>query len=144
MKMLEDSRETAQTLQERMKTAEETSIRINQARDMYRDVSCRGALLYFVLQSLTRIDYIYSQSLDCFIELFCNVIRLQPKTNSQKQQQEDEEQQQEEEKEEQEEQQQPTPHYAQVTYTVSYLSIELSKYLSVISLFLRYSSLFFF
>ncbi len=50
--------------------AQETEKQINVARDAYRGVAARGAMLFFLLQSLSKIHAFYSFSLNAFLVSF--------------------------------------------------------------------------
>ena len=56
---------------------EETEIQIDAARQGYRPISVRAALLYFILSDLAAVDPMYQFSLQAYVTLF-----LQSITNS--------------------------------------------------------------
>lgn len=72
---LQSSKSTAEDVKESLKVAEETEIKIDAARQGYRPVSVRAALLYFVLNDLATVDPMYQFSLDAFIDLFVMSIK---------------------------------------------------------------------
>ncbi|CBZ53336.1 GI17927, related [Neospora caninum Liverpool] len=72
--MLAASRSTAEGIQQRMRVAEETAKTLDRARDLYRGVSARGALLFFVVAALSRLDAMYRQSLHSFLRIFRQVL----------------------------------------------------------------------
>ena len=61
-----------------LKTAEKTSVEIEQASLEYAPVALRASVLYFVLNELTKIDPMYQFSLDAYVDLFILSIRNAP------------------------------------------------------------------
>eukprot|EP00798_Chlamydomonas_sp_ICE-L_P010614 gene10614-12287_t len=66
LKLLRESR----VINARVKEAEETEKKINEAREVYRPVPVRGSLLYFVIADLAAVDPMYQYSLSFFTKLF--------------------------------------------------------------------------
>jgi len=64
---LEESKRISVEISEKAEIAAETEIQINVAREDYRPVAARGALLFFLLGSLVRINALYQYSLRSFI-----------------------------------------------------------------------------
>ena len=56
-------------ISEKAKLAAETEVSINTAREDYRVVASRGALLFFLLSSLVRVHALYQFSLSSFITI---------------------------------------------------------------------------
>lgn len=77
---LDQSKETSNSISERMLEAEETSKVINETRESYRPVALRGSILYFVIADLSTVDPMYQYSLDFFTKLF--VVRLEKATKA--------------------------------------------------------------
>jgi dynein heavy chain len=59
---------------EKQKIAEETERKIDEARDSYRIIANRSAVLFFCIADLVNIDPMYQYSLSWFIDLFVNAI----------------------------------------------------------------------
>jgi dynein heavy chain, axonemal len=68
--MLDTSKVTSDTINQRMKQSEVTRKEIDAARESYRVVAKRGSVIYFVIASLANIDPMYQYSLEFFIILF--------------------------------------------------------------------------
>ena len=67
---LKESKEKSLQINTKMAEAQETSKKINRARDNYRPVAIRGSVLYFVIADLGLIEHMYQYSLDFYIQLF--------------------------------------------------------------------------
>lgn len=79
---LETSKITSTAIQERVKLAEVTEKEITAARELYRVVSNRGSILYFVISDLALIDSMYQYSLTFFNHLFNVCIDVSPKSEN--------------------------------------------------------------
>eukprot|EP01022_Parablepharisma_sp_SALTPOND_P014052 TRINITY_DN188_c0_g2_i1.p1 TRINITY_DN188_c0_g2~~TRINITY_DN188_c0_g2_i1.p1 ORF type:complete len:4549 (-),score=684.34 TRINITY_DN188_c0_g2_i1:241-13887(-) len=79
---LKESKEKSLQINTKMAEAQETSKKINRARDSYRPVAIRGSVLYFVIADLGLIEHMYQYSLDFYIQLFN--LRLEKSTKSEK------------------------------------------------------------
>ena len=77
---LKESKEKSILINTKMVEAQETSKKINRARDSYRPVAIRGSVLYFVIADLGLIEHMYQYSLDFYIQLF--TLRLDKSTKS--------------------------------------------------------------
>ena len=75
--VLQVSKTTSIEVTEQLEIAEETEIQIDAARQGYRPISIRAALLYFILSDLAGVDPMYQFSLPSYVTLF-----LQSITNS--------------------------------------------------------------
>jgi hypothetical protein len=53
-------------------------VAINENRNKYRTVACRGASLFFLLNSLNKVHAFYQFSLNAFVGVFCRGIDLAP------------------------------------------------------------------
>jgi len=58
--------------------ARETEVAINENRNQYRPVACRGAMLFFLLNSLNKIHAFYQFSLNAFVTVFSRGLDLAP------------------------------------------------------------------
>ncbi len=57
-------------LNPQVKESRETEIAINENRNKYRTVAARGAMLFFLLNSLNKIHAFYQFSLNAFVTVF--------------------------------------------------------------------------
>jgi len=67
---LEESKRVSLDIAEKAEIAATTEIEINKAREEYRPVATRGALLFFMLGSLVRVSKLYQFSLASFVVVF--------------------------------------------------------------------------
>ncbi|KAI5104428.1 dynein heavy chain 2, axonemal isoform X1 [Silurus meridionalis] len=67
---LQTSKVTATEVSEQLQTSEQTEIKIDTAREVYRPCAQRASILFFVLNDMGRIDPMYQFSLDAYISLF--------------------------------------------------------------------------
>ena len=67
---LNDSKATSEEVTRALQVAEVTEVKIDAAREGYRPVAKRAALLYFVLNDLATVDPMYQFSLDAYALLF--------------------------------------------------------------------------
>ena len=67
---LQQSKVTATEVTEQLVVAEATEQKIDEARENFRPVSTRAAILYFVLNDLAAVDAMYQFSLDSYVDLF--------------------------------------------------------------------------
>eukprot|EP00163_Fabomonas_tropica_P031151 TRINITY_DN730_c1_g2_i2.p1 TRINITY_DN730_c1_g2~~TRINITY_DN730_c1_g2_i2.p1 ORF type:complete len:4514 (+),score=1634.66 TRINITY_DN730_c1_g2_i2:234-13775(+) len=73
---LETTKKTATEIQEKQIESVETERRLNDAREQYRRVAERGALLYFLLNELNKVDNMYQFSLGAFVNVFDKAISM--------------------------------------------------------------------
>ncbi|XP_060520964.1 dynein axonemal heavy chain 6 [Cylas formicarius] len=78
---LNESKETSAIIAARLKETEATEEKISIAREKYRRVADRGAVLYFVVAQLADIDPMYQYSLKYFNQVFSTVITTSEKSN---------------------------------------------------------------
>ncbi|XP_066581151.1 dynein axonemal heavy chain 2 [Prorops nasuta] len=70
LQTLQTSKATSISIEESLVVSEETEREIDYARGGYRSCSSRAAVLFFVLNDMSRIDPMYQFSLDAYIALF--------------------------------------------------------------------------
>ena len=73
---------TSNEISKRIKETEKAEREIGAIRKNYLPIATRGALLYFVLTSLTQVEYMYQFSLEWFRQIF--VFSTVSKTKEQK------------------------------------------------------------
>eukprot|EP00750_Incisomonas_marina_P005719 INCI14099.2.p1 GENE.INCI14099.2~~INCI14099.2.p1 ORF type:complete len:3630 (-),score=727.81 INCI14099.2:1911-12800(-) len=71
---LQESKETSTAVTKKLKVAEVTEKKIDEARSGYKPISIRAAILYFILNDLARVDPMYQFSLSAYAELFSQSI----------------------------------------------------------------------
>ncbi|XP_045784195.1 dynein axonemal heavy chain 6 [Maniola jurtina] len=76
---LNESKETSEIINARLLETEATEINISAAREKYRTVATRGAVLYFAVAQLADIDPMYQFSLKYFNQIFNIVIEKSEK-----------------------------------------------------------------
>ncbi|KAG7325031.1 hypothetical protein KOW79_011347 [Hemibagrus wyckioides] len=67
---LENTKNTATEIEQKVLEAKTAEAKINEARENYRPVSIRAALLFFILNDLNKINPIYQFSLKAFSKVF--------------------------------------------------------------------------
>ena len=80
---LEDTKRVSDEIKAKVEEAVSTEEKINTAREKYRDVASRGAMLFFILNSLNKIHSFYQFSLNAFVVVFIRGIdnsNIQPKS----------------------------------------------------------------
>lgn len=68
--VLKDSKATSADISVRLSKNEETEKRLNLARQKYSSIATRGAILYFVIKSLSTLNVMYQFSLNWFYSVF--------------------------------------------------------------------------
>ena len=68
------SQKTSKEIQEKVKESEITEANIDKTRKEYMPVAKRGAILYFCVQDLMKIDFMYQYSLQWYINLYNQAI----------------------------------------------------------------------
>ena len=66
---LEETKRTAVHVAEQVRAARDSEVRLSAAREVYRPVAARGALMYFLSDSLPALDRVYHFSLANFIAI---------------------------------------------------------------------------
>ena len=72
--ILSASKVLSTEISEKQKIADETEIKIDEARNGYKPVAYRTSVLYFCIALLADVDPMYQYSLDWFIDLFIRAI----------------------------------------------------------------------
>ncbi|GBF93145.1 dynein alpha flagellar outer arm [Raphidocelis subcapitata] len=67
---LEESKRVATDISDKVAQARETESAINDSRDKYRPVAQRGSLLFFLLNSLSKVHAFYQFSLNAFVTVY--------------------------------------------------------------------------
>merc|ERR1711861_110979 len=67
---LEESKRVSTDIAEKAEIAQKTEVDINTAREAYRPVASRSAMLFFMLNNLFRIHKLYLFSLASFVTVF--------------------------------------------------------------------------
>ena len=67
---LEESKAVADDINAKVIESQETEKTINESREKYRSVATRGAMLFFMLNSLNKIHAFYQFSLNAFVTVF--------------------------------------------------------------------------
>jgi dynein heavy chain, axonemal len=76
---LENTKTTAMGIEEKVKEAKVTSIKIDEAREFYRPAAARASLIYFIMNDLNKIHPMYQFSLKAFKVVFSKAIeRAEP------------------------------------------------------------------
>jgi dynein heavy chain, axonemal len=71
---LENTKTTAMGIEEKVKEAKVTSIKIDEAREFYRPAAARASLIYFIMNDLSKIHPMYQFSLKAFKVVFSKAI----------------------------------------------------------------------
>ncbi len=71
---LENTKRTATEIEEKVGEAKITSVKIDEARELYRPAAARASLIYFIMNDLCRIHPMYQFSLKAFKVVFANAI----------------------------------------------------------------------
>eukprot|EP00742_Colponemidia_sp_Colp-10_P004589 GILJ01004897.1.p1 GENE.GILJ01004897.1~~GILJ01004897.1.p1 ORF type:complete len:2544 (-),score=425.95 GILJ01004897.1:114-7634(-) len=71
---LEATKKTAEEISVKVEEAKQTEETINKVREKYRPVSQRGALLYFLINDLNKIEAVYQYSLKAFVRVFLQAV----------------------------------------------------------------------
>ena len=71
---LEAAKALSVEIGEKVIIAQETEIKINEAREFYRKIAARSALLFFILGDLNKVHTFYHYSLAAFTQVFLRAI----------------------------------------------------------------------
>eukprot|EP00760_Papus_ankaliazontas_P005952 PhM_4_TR1281/c1_g1_i2/m.7199/K10408/DNAH; dynein heavy chain, axonemal len=72
---LGEAKKTSEAVTKNLITAEQTQLEIQAAREKYRPVATRSAILYSVISEVSMIEHMYQYSLDFFKKLFGQTLR---------------------------------------------------------------------
>ncbi|GCC26775.1 hypothetical protein chiPu_0005195 [Chiloscyllium punctatum] len=75
---LETTKRTAAEIEEKVKEAKVTELKINEAREHYRPAAGRASLLYFIMNDLNKIHPMYQFSLKAFSVVFQMAVKRAP------------------------------------------------------------------
>ncbi|XP_043570411.1 dynein axonemal heavy chain 9-like isoform X1 [Chiloscyllium plagiosum] len=75
---LETTKRTAAEIEEKVKEAKVTELKINEAREHYRPAAGRASLLYFIMNDLNKIHPMYQFSLKAFSVVFQMAVNRAP------------------------------------------------------------------
>ena len=67
---LEETKATVKDINAKVIIAQETEVKIAKAFESYRSNANRGSLIYFLMNSLNIVDYMYQYSLAAFNDIF--------------------------------------------------------------------------
>ena len=75
---LEEAKAVADEIAVKTEESKVTEVKINESREKYRICATRGALLFFMLNSLNKVHAFYAFSLNAFVTVFARGIDLAP------------------------------------------------------------------
>ncbi len=71
---MEYSQKISTEIREKVAASKITGAKINQASELYRPAANRGALIFFVMKELHRINSLYQYSLESFIDVIVRTL----------------------------------------------------------------------
>jgi dynein heavy chain len=75
IRVLRETKSTAEDVKIKIKVSEETEKKITIARDEFRPIASRGSVLYFLVVEMANVNVMYQTSLKQFLNLFDNSIK---------------------------------------------------------------------
>lgn len=66
---LEETKRTAMDIAEKVTQAQDTGVKLSKAREVYRPVAARGALVYFLVDALSALDRVYHYTMATFVAI---------------------------------------------------------------------------
>lgn len=87
---LEYSKQLAAEIKEKVTIAEDTTSKINETSEFYRQAATRGALIFFLMNNLNKLSSFYMYSLESFINVIDRSINVVANRHKEKKKQENE------------------------------------------------------
>lgn len=72
--MLQETKSTAQDVNEKLEVSAATERKITIAREEFRAVAARGSILYFLIVEMSMVNIMYQNALKQFLNIFDNSI----------------------------------------------------------------------
>ena len=73
---LENSQKFSMEIREKVEISKVTEVKINDASEFYRPAAIRGALVYFVMNELYKMSSFYMYSLESYLEVIVQAIKI--------------------------------------------------------------------
>lgn len=72
---LEETKRTATDIAEKVTQAQDTGSKLSKAREVYRPVAARGALIYFLVDAISALDRVYYYTMATFVGIMLKGIQ---------------------------------------------------------------------